>query len=358
VRKIFYIGWIGFGNIGDDLMWDVFLECANEIMADQPITIVPSIPGVNLQDVADYDVVVLGGGSLLIPGYVDVLYHALKLGKQVAVWGSGVDWLSKGDMLGLLSGDTKKLQYQATSEHRMMLRTIFNDALFAGVRGPLTKTLMEQLDVETDRIVTSGDPGLLLKPDQLEVPINAQMWPSTERIVGVNWGTSFNRIYGEQEEAVENQLAEASKHWIQEGYKLYLYYVWGRDRAALTRLNNKIGSPESVRIAPKVYSHQALMRIMKRCTFTVNFKLHANVMSAMAEVPFIALGYRMKIFDFMESIGRATYVISTDEVQIADKLRQLSKLIQENWEIDKHQLYRKISSYQSSLRMPFNSKWS
>ncbi|MDF2648085.1 MAG: polysaccharide pyruvyl transferase family protein [Paenibacillus sp.] len=357
MRTIFYIGWIGFGNIGDDLMWDVFLECANEIMPDQPITVVPSMPGVSLQDVAAYDVVVLGGGSLLIPGYVDVLYNALKQGKQVAVWGSGADWLSKSDMLSLLSGDIDKLHYQATSEHRMMLKKIFNDALFAGVRGPLTKALLEQLEVESDQIQTSGDPGLLLKPDLLEPPINAHIWPSTERIIGLNWGTSYNRIYGEQEEAVEDQLAEAAKRWIQQGYKLYLLYVWGPDRAALVQLANKIGSPDSVRIAPKVYSHQALMRIMKRCAFTVNFKLHANVMSAVAEVPFIALGYRLKTFDFMESIGRASYVISTDETQIADKLENLSIRVQENWELDKHQLQSKISSFQTCLKTPFFHSW-
>src|SRR5690606_3914149 len=104
-------------------------------------------------------------------------------------------------------------------------------------------------------------------------------------------------------------------------------------------------------------SHHALMRIMKCCTFTVNFKLHANVISAMAGIPFIALGYRMKTFDFMESIGRTSYVISTDEDQIADKLEKLSRLVQENWEIDKQPLYSKISSYQTNLKTPFSNKW-
>jgi polysaccharide pyruvyl transferase WcaK-like protein len=357
VRKIFYIGWIGFGNIGDDLMWDAFRENANLIMTDSTSTIVPSMPGVSLQDVAAYDVVVLGGGSLLIPGYVDVLYNALKQGKQVAVWGSGADWLTKGDMLGLMSGDANKLQYQATPEHKAMLRKIFSHALFTGVRGPLTKTLLEQLGVEADKITISGDPGLLLQPDGLEPPINAQMWPSAEKIIGINWGTSYNHIYGKQEENVENQLAGAARQWIREGYKLYLYYVWGPDREALIRLAKKIGSPEAVRIAPKVYSHQALMRIMSCCAFTVNFKLHANIMSAVAEVPFIALGYRMKTFDFMQSINRGSYILSTDEAQLADKLLKKANLIQQNWGTERQHLKKKISSYQVSLRTPFYKSW-
>ncbi|BFT74318.1 polysaccharide pyruvyl transferase family protein [Paenibacillus sp. P36] len=358
MRKVFYVGWIGFGNIGDDLMWDVFRESADLLMPEQTITVVPSMPGVSLQDVADYDVVVLGGGSLLIPGYVDVLHHALKQGKQVAVWGSGVDWITKKDMLSLLSGDTGKIQYQATPEHRKMLKNISQNAIFSGVRGPLTKKLLEYLDVDADRFIVSGDPGVLLRSDDLEPPINTKMWPSNEKVVGINWGTSYNRIYGGQEEHVENQLAEACKMWIQAGYKLYLYYVWNPDREALTRLADKIGSTEAVRIAPKVYSAQALMRIMKRCAFTVNFKLHANVMSAAAEVPFIALGYRMKTFDFVESIGLHSSVVSTDEERLAEKLEQTSSHILENWKLDRHRLQANIAAYQTSLRSPFLQAWS
>jgi polysaccharide pyruvyl transferase WcaK-like protein len=358
MRKVFYVGWIGFGNIGDDLMWDVFRESADLLMPEQPVTVVPSMPGVNLQDVVDYDVVVLGGGSLLIPGYVDVLHNALKQGKQVAVWGSGVDWITKPDMLSLLNGDTGKIQYQATPEHRKMLKNISKNAIFAGVRGPLTKRLLEYLDVDADRFIVSGDPGVLLRADDREPPINTRMWPSTEKVVGINWGTSYNRIYGNQEELVENQLAEACKMWIQAGFKLYLYYVWNPDREALTRLATKIGSTEAVRIAPKVYSAQALMRIMKCCDFTVNFKLHANVMSAAAEVPFIALGYRMKTFDFVESIGLPSYVVSTDEERLAEKLEQTSFQVLENWELDRYRLKANIYSYQISLRIPFINAWS
>lgn len=146
--------------------------------------------------------------------------------------------------------------------------------------------------------------------------------------------------------------------WIQAGYKLYLYYVWNPDREALTRLANKIGSSEAVRIAPKVYTAQALMRIMKRCDFTVNFKLHANVMSAAAEVPFIALGYRMKTFDFVQSIGLPSYVVSTDEEQLAEKLEQTASQILANWELDRYRLKANISSYQTSLKSPFIHAWS
>lgn len=67
MEKILYVGWLGFGNVGDELMWDVFREeCRRRLPADE-FEIVPSIPGIHPRQNEPYDWFVLGGGSLIMP---------------------------------------------------------------------------------------------------------------------------------------------------------------------------------------------------------------------------------------------------------------------------------------------------
>ncbi|MGG4393960.1 polysaccharide pyruvyl transferase family protein [Paenibacillus thiaminolyticus] len=111
-----------------------------------------------------------------------------------------------------------------------------------------------------------------------------------ERWIGINWGTSYNRIYGKDEAYVENQVASAARFLIDEGYKIYVYPVWGPDREACKRLCDKIAAPDKVVYDAEVHSYETYLQLMKRFNLTINFKLHANVLSAAADVPFICWG--------------------------------------------------------------------
>ncbi|MGG3924331.1 polysaccharide pyruvyl transferase family protein, partial [Geobacillus thermodenitrificans] len=62
MKKVLYIGWLGFQNIGDELLWNVFAASARQYAPD--VQIVPSTPKVNWKDTSPYDAIVLGGGSL------------------------------------------------------------------------------------------------------------------------------------------------------------------------------------------------------------------------------------------------------------------------------------------------------
>lgn len=79
MRKILYVGWIGFNNLGDELMWRVFEQLSRKHLDVQQFQVIPSLPGVDLVDLSPYDTIVLGGGSLLVPGYVDVAHRAARV---------------------------------------------------------------------------------------------------------------------------------------------------------------------------------------------------------------------------------------------------------------------------------------
>ncbi|WP_274653371.1 polysaccharide pyruvyl transferase family protein [Paenibacillus humicola] len=357
MNPIFYVGWIGFGNIGDDLMWRLFRDTSRSLAHLQSRSIVPSMPGIDLTAVDEYDAVVLGGGSLLIPGYVDVLYHALKQGKRIAIWGSGSDWISKADMNALLNESGSPLEAAFSAAYKKKLRLLFEHAVFAGVRGPLTKRLLVELGVNPATIETAGDPGLLLTADHLDPPSDSEMWTDGEQVIGINWGTSYDRIYGEREQAVEDELAKAALQWVLKGYQIYIYTVWEPDRPSCLRLFEKIGIPEHVRVVPRTYREHDLMRIIRRCAFTVNFKLHANVMSAAAEVPYLALGYRFKTFDFAASLEHSQYVLSTDSPDLSGQLIKRKNAIDRQRNSYLHQLKGNLAMYREPLQRPFHDGW-
>ncbi|MFC5364930.1 polysaccharide pyruvyl transferase family protein [Peribacillus frigoritolerans] len=110
---------------------------------------------------------------------------------------------------------------------------------------------------------------------------------------------------------MENALLQVSKKLIKSGYKILLY-VWGSDREASKRLYDKLNDPLNVTYDPSLYSEEELIEKLSVCSLSINFKLHANILSLAGNVPCIALGYRFKVFDLFQSLGLENLVVSTD----------------------------------------------
>lgn len=323
MKKLLYIGWIGFNNLGDELLWNIFKEKCRIYLGEKQIDITPSVPGVDLKDLKKYDMVVLGGGSLLLPGYLQILQNALHQGKSVAIWGSGVDWIEKKNLDLLISDQLHSLEQNFQKKDIEILEEVIEKAWFVGVRGPLTKKAIEIMigNEKAQKVEVIGDPGLLLQKPQFN---------KKEKIIGINWGTTFNRLYGGNEATVEDQLVNAVKELIKSGYQIWIYTVWGNDIPHCERLYTKINDPENVILDKNLYKESALMEKLSRCKGTINFKLHANYLSLTANVPAIALGYRFKVYDNAASLGFEHLVVSTDSQQITQELLQCVDIIEQN----------------------------
>jgi polysaccharide pyruvyl transferase WcaK-like protein len=311
-KKILYIGWIGFGNLGDELMWDVFKQECDKRLDPEEYEIVPSKGGVDFKNPEPYDWVVLGGGSLILPGYIDILYRALQMGKKVMIWGSGIDWLDRRPSL------TVNNLTESEATYRRKLAEVVKGAAYTGVRGPLTRKVLHDMGVNMARVEQCGDPGFLLARREQMIPQDANMWDASVDVVAVNWGTSYNRIYGGDESRVEEELVKALKQLILDGYRIYVYHVWGADKKPCDRLAAKLNDPLYVRTAPRVYNQYELISLLSVCRFSINFKLHPNLLSSIADVPFVALGYRFKVFDLVSSLDLSSCVVSTDEPRLGD----------------------------------------
>jgi hypothetical protein len=410
VKRILYAGWLGFNNVGDELMWLLFRDLCRKHLPSKEYDVIPSIPGIDIRNFSAYDTVVLGGGSLLEPGYIDVAYQAAMKGKKLLIWGSGYD-RQQQVKLDEAGRALESLAYTgAHQETNGKLAAAVKHALYCGVRGPLSFQFLQNAGAPTDKAIISGDPGLLLpRPGALPTVEkqaaadgghagsatageNRGVLPTFEkqaavdgehagsaaaggnpgahaaageasgsgielgrklRTIGVNWGTAYNRIFGGNEEQVENQLAKALRQLLAEGYAVHVYPVWGPDREACKRLCGKLNGHPRVTYDPTLYHHEDLLEQLQTYALTINFKLHANFLSAAAGVPFICLGYRFKALDFGWATGLQQYVLTTDDERLSEHILERAARIEQERESIVARFFAAQARSRALLEQPF-----
>lgn len=362
LKKILYIGWIGYKNLGDELMFDLFKECLLPLGKDYKLDVVNN-EAVYLEHypLDGYDLIVLGGGSIISapeqiinPVIVNTLYKAIKLNKKIMIWGSGTDWVPQKYLLQLQN--KKELNLAVNKNLIEKLNEVLAESVWTGVRGPLTIQLLKNIGVDIEKIRLSGDPGFLLQTGQPKHIHHPFIIDQSKKVIGLNWGTAGSNIYGNNEIIVENQLANALKSLIQTGYKLYMFVVWQNDILPSERLYNKVNDPQNIILDKKLYNQKELMNLIGNFTFTLNYKLHANYISLASKIPFIAIGYRFKVFDFVKSVDLEEYIISTDSNEIEDNIMKLEKTISTNRNEIVNKMISKQNDYRKILSVPFENK--
>ncbi|KGX89274.1 beta 1,4 glucosyltransferase [Pontibacillus marinus BH030004 = DSM 16465] len=356
-KKVLYIGWIGHKNLGDELMWNLFKEKFDESLGNENWELHGTIrkPARDF-DLDQFDLIVLGGGSIICKNNTPVLHEAMKKGKKVMIWGSGIDLIEKSDIPLLAAGEKINVHNYLAEDIQKKLVEIIEHAEFAGVRGPLTYEIIRQVGANEEKLMISGDPGLLLtQKEKVDEEVKVAILPfKGNKIIGVNWGTSFNHVYGANERNVEDQLAEALKEYINNGYKIYLYSVWDHDTTALKQLYKKVNDHKNVILDTKLHDQNFLIDLASHFHFTINLKLHANLISLAANTPPIALAYGFKVYDFAKSTQLDQFVIPTDSMQMKSELMEMEALI--NQERDKiiNRVNEIKAEYINHISSPFN----
>lgn len=349
--KILYLGWVGTKNIGDELMLDNFRELAmKKFGADCKVTSI--FPSEEYDEFDGFDMIVLGGGSILIEGFINVMYRAIEQGKHVIIWGTGYD-----ELLG--TKFIERIEHSYISSYiysdltEVKLNAIAQKADFFGVRGPLTYKILEKSNVDMTNVVISGDAGFLLEAKALDMVGTNLDFTKKDKIVGVNVGTSNNRIYGQSEDMVVESVIKACNKLIKNGYKIYLYSLWKEDLDYSLQVYQRLDKEENVILDLDIHSGAELVSIMKNCIFTLNFKLHGNVISAVAGTPFICLGYRLKAYDLLKSIDCEELNIATGEEDLEGEILKKVSYIEENSDLIKDKLSKNIEKYKQILLKTF-----
>ncbi|MGG5460996.1 polysaccharide pyruvyl transferase family protein [Clostridium sp. B9] len=277
-------------------------------------------------------------------GFVNVLHRALKSGKKVMVWGSAYDSLDEFKSIDGLMNRKYVYIYPDLTEEK--LYELSKKASFFGVRGPITYKILERSNIDMSKVILSGDPGFLLKGKGKENPFG---FKKKNKFVGINVGTSMNRIYGGDEERIFNELSKIANELIDSGYSIYLYSMWPKDTESILKFYKSLDKPHKVICDLENRKGEDLVDIIRECTFTINFKLHSNIISAVAGVPFVCLGYRLKCYDFAKSIECENLVVSTGSTKFYREVKRVIANIERNNEVISGKIIRKISSYKKIL---------
>nr|WP_275420148.1 polysaccharide pyruvyl transferase family protein [Fervidibacillus halotolerans] len=336
-KKILYLGWLGQQNIGDEVLFQLFEKMFKRYSNQSEnvqIDAFSTEPGYQY-NASDYDLVVLGGGSLLhIPYWLNICTEAINKNIPVVSWGTGIDGFFKSHHLQSIA-----LSEQIANQYR----NIFEKFDYLSVRGPFSKNALLNIGVK-NTIDEIGDPALVyadefLKESHFEKKKNHQIL--------INWGTSYNNVFGKNEQAVEQELVKIAKLLISKGYSIVIYPIWKEDIPAVLRLGKKIND-EKCKVISEVYDADALQKLISESYMTINFKLHANILSASANVPFISLAYRGKCIDFAKSIDCLEYVIPTDDVTVK-KVLKLVKYIENHYQKVVHQIKNGKEKYKPKI---------
>jgi polysaccharide pyruvyl transferase WcaK-like protein len=340
IKNILYLGWLGKGNVGDDVLFELFKNMFNKYYQSNTNDTVVNIDFLSTienykVDVSKYDLIVLGGGSLIQSSYfLGVCQDGIENGIPLVSWGTGVDGAFKLEHLNSLS---------ISGDNRKEIISIYEKFNYLSVRGPFTKNIFANSGL-TNKIYEIGDPALAYAIEMFEDKLEFMRQNNN---VLINWGTSYNNIFGGNELLVENELAEVIRELLDKNYNVTIYPIWTEDIEPVKRLGQKVNN-NKCEIITEVYEASVLQQLISQAHLTINFKLHANILSAAANIPCISLAYRGKCFEFAQTINCTEYALATDEVTVR-KVMELIKKMENNYEEIVSRIKESKSNYYPKL---------
>jgi polysaccharide pyruvyl transferase WcaK-like protein len=165
-----------------------------------------------------------------------------------------------------------------------------NNAVFLGVRGPLSKDRAESWGVAPHHVEWVGDAALYFAE-----PLDESRQSGSQ--LGVNLGTSYGQLYGFNEPALEAAVVAALKKLVSLGWHVTLVCAWPSDDPVIDRVAHAAG----VRAVEHWHDdYQRALASVSRFDLMICEKLHVGVVAACRSVPFVALNYRSKVLDFCQ----------------------------------------------------------
>jgi hypothetical protein len=295
-RSIGYFGFAGHGNVGDDLIHDVYRLALPQRLVPMPLT----RPAQDLIERAARrypdalgDGFLVGGGTFIgRPEFRHALESAFAAwpGRRAVLVGAGVE---DPGFAGVSSfTDTEEI-----ARWRLLLGRFER----ASVRGPRSQAVLREAGVDLPVV---GDPVLLFARRRGE---------PEDRLLGLNVADP-TPMWGQNPGRVLDALAGYGREMARRGWRVLLVPMWRRDLGATAKVAARIGPAASV--LDRWRDRPAFFEGVARCSVFTGVRLHSAVAAAACYVPAIALEYQPKCLDFQASIGRDRWVVRTDAVDV------------------------------------------
>ena len=286
------MGWTGEGNIGDESMYLAHQEYLSDIARLVPL---PSLADNALlrRTAPRLDAVCLGGGTLIGNGHFgsalaavaaaapDVPFFMIGTGSEDAEYTLG----RRADIAGSLQ------RWRGLLER-------FPDV---NVRGPRSVQVLAGLGVSA---TATGDPALAL-PWLQRRPVSS--------LVGVNIGETDDQ-WGSADGATSGFADDLVGALLDAGHTVRLCPTTTDDHSHSVSLARRFD--HRVQCPSRPLGVLGFLHWVAECGAVVALKLHAQILATTQRVPVVALEYRPKCADFMESIDRMDRCMRTDAVDV------------------------------------------
>lgn len=284
-----YLGWLNRGNLGDEAMFEGHRQVSPVALRRVPM----QSAGWRLAKRGKVQTLVLGGGTLLARREWTVrLEQAIEIlrPERLVSLGVGVEEPEFALAKGLINEE--ELTRQAS------LLMGFDRV---GVRGPRSVTSLESVGVKAEVL---GDPALVLNGTGL--PGSPARKTILLSLANVSDG------YADGATAMRRQAALAAEMVAETAdARLVGLAMEPHDRVAL-----KEAMPSIEVVTPR--SVQELVSLISGAELVIGERLHANIVAAAIGTKFVAIGYKPKTFDFVESLGLEASVLDSRDLNRDD----------------------------------------
>lgn len=316
--KIGYIGWLGHKNLGDDSCYEEFTRqiTSNEISS------IKVIHQTTPNDHVDYTV--LGGGTLLSAAnrHFDQLLSQLRAsGRSYSIIGTG---LQPFNISTIADWDDLHPGPEAT---RQLMKTLHR-ADIVGLRDTRSLDRARQLGIGLSPSSLMGDITLQFPPHRIDDTDGIML---REPGVAVNVGTSYDNIFGRNEQAVHSELLYIINRLIEWGHRVYLFPVWEEDLPVQTQLAQYADYPSRITELPLVDDYRVLVGTLNKMRTVIGMKLHSVIYALAADVPAVSIAYRDKCRSLLETYNLGHFSVRTDNSALSQTILDRYKEIQRNY---------------------------
>jgi polysaccharide pyruvyl transferase WcaK-like protein len=326
--RILYLGYLGVNNIGDEVCYEAFAQaCERWLHEDYTLFSYPINSSKTLKELygeKPFDIVILGGGSLFQGNFfIDLALEAIEMKLPLYCYGTGIDYMTEETVESFKRGEFQlsSTTFNNKEINRDKIKKVIEYSTFAGLRGPLTQKYIKTLNPSpTSNYQIIGDSGMLFTPQEDDYIKSKYLQDQDKKIIAVNWGTTQNILFGYDEYKLKNQIIKACTNLLKKGYQIVIFPMWDLDVPHCKELYESIKKKGKVTFIPEVCTASQIYSFLSLCHFSLNLKLHANVLSASSGTPFFQLAYRSKGVDFAASVHQLPYTLLTNTEKLAETI--------------------------------------
>lgn len=293
-----YAGWVGKANLGDEALYDAFVELFPDdalITLNNPFPLELSLHAGLVRGGRLFKGVMLGGGTLIFhKSYAHIMDNAQQKGLPTAVFGTGViDTAFWGE----------RRAEQGYDPVQDLWKKVLERMAYIGVRGPDSDRQLRAIGITKQEVI--GDPALSICP-----PMRPRSLPS-QRSIAFNLG-NIGPAWGSREK-IDEAYGKVCSSLIADGQSIDFFGLHKSDASRAAEVVSAFGLKPKEVWSEFTDTHRTLARL-DRYDLVVAQKLHGIVLAAGMGVPCISVAYEPKCVDFMRSIGMEDFVIQADQV--------------------------------------------